>query len=211
MELKALAEVYISPHPCRPPYPDSIQTDISVFRLLFCNVWVMNNSQENTQKSANRLPKIANSWVLEPEVLRVSGSKQRDHHKNDVGRRPTYVILPGRTHLKYRDIGHGPGGRLWYIGDKGRFITAISTGIEFHHDLYRWADWRWRGRIQQEIATMMPPYRLYALAPERIVVPGRIVARLRKLGAVIIFIDTAQGMRRVVRRFKSHRPIEVQQ
>ena len=114
-------------------------------------------------------------------------------------KRPTYVLLAGKTHLKYSDVGH-QSGMLWWIEGKRRFRSLISTGVEYHHDLYRWADWKWRGRIQEEIATMMPPFRQYAMAPEMIIVPSWIVARLHRMGAIIIFADTAWGMRQVVRK-----------
>jgi len=148
---------------------------------------------------------IANSWVWEPEVVRVYGSKERVTPMKAKIKRPTYVILSGKTHLRYRDIGHQSGGILWWIEGNRRFRSLVSTGVEYHHDLYRWADWRWRGRIQQEVATMMPPFRQYALPLEMIIVPSWIVARLLKMGAVIIFADTAWGMRQVVRRGKIQR------
>ena len=166
---------------------------------------------ENTM-TRNRTPQrvritpsdIANLEVWEPEVVRVYGSKERVTPMKAKIKRQTYVILSRKTHLRYRDIGHQSGGILWWIEGKRRFRSLISTGVEYHHDLYRWADWRWRGRIQQEVATMMPPFRQYALPPERIIVPSWIVARLLKMGAVIIFADTAWGMRQVVRKGMSH-------
>jgi hypothetical protein len=155
----------------------------------------------------NRTPKrvritpsdIANSRVLEPEVLRVYRSKEPVTSMKPKIKRPTYMLRAGKTHLHYRDIGHQTG-MLWWVEGKRRFRTRVTTGVEYHHDLYRWADWRWRGRTQGEIATMMPPFRQYALAPETIIIPSWIVARLLSMGAAIIFADTAWGMRQVVRK-----------
>lgn len=122
--------------------------------------------------------------------------------------RRTYVLLPGRIHLKYRDIAHHPGGIIWWIDAKNRFKRIVSTGVEFHHDLYRWADWHWRGRVDpiQQVGTMMPPLSLYTVTPEKIPVPGWIVVRLKKLGAAIIYVDTVTGMRTVAMRRHVARP-----
>jgi len=118
-------------------------------------------------------------------------------------KRPTYVLLPGKVYIRYCDIAHHPGGILYWIDGKGKFRSLVSTGAEYHHNLdgRMNMDSRWRGRIdlERKIATMMPPLGLYTVAPEKILLPGWIVARLRKLGAKVIYVDTAVGMRKVVR------------
>ncbi len=116
-------------------------------------------------------------------------------------KRPTYVILPGRVHLHYRDIGHHPGGIIWWIDGKNQFKSMVSTGAEYHHGLYRWADWHWRGRVDpfQKIGTMMPPLDLYTKPPEGLILPGWIVVRLRRMGAVVIYVDTVSGMHKLIR------------
>ena len=118
-------------------------------------------------------------------------------------RRPTYVLLPDRVHLKYRDIAHHPGGIIWFINAQGKFKSVVSDGSMYHHDLDGRVnmDIRWRGRVApvQKIATMMPPLNLYTVVLEKIPVPGWIVARLKKMGAEVIYVDTAIGMRKVVK------------
>jgi hypothetical protein len=118
-------------------------------------------------------------------------------------KQPTYVILPGKVHLRYRDIGHYPGGIIWWIGRNGRFKSLVSTGIEYHHDLDGRInmDLRWRGRVDpfQKIGTMMPPLKLYTVAPEKIPLPGWIIARLKRMCVAVIYVDTSTGMRKVVK------------
>ena len=117
-------------------------------------------------------------------------------------RRPTYVLLPHRVHFHYRDIGHHPGGILWFEW-RGRLRTVVSTGIEYHHDLDGRVnmDLRWRGRVApvQKIGTMMPPLYLYTQPPETILLPGWIIARLKRMGAAVIYMDTATGMHKVIK------------
>ena len=116
-------------------------------------------------------------------------------------KRPTYVLVPGRTHIRYRDIGHHPGGIIWWIDGKNQFKSVVSTGTEYHHGLYRWADWHWRGRVDpvQKIGTMMPPLDLYTQPPEELILPGWIIVRLRRMGAVVIYVDTVSGMHKLIR------------
>jgi hypothetical protein len=117
-------------------------------------------------------------------------------------KRPTYVLLPGRVHLKYRDIAHHPGGIIWFEW-KGRIRSVVSDGGMYHHNLDGRVrmDLRWRGRVDsdQKIGTMMPPLKLYTEIPEKIPVPGWIVARLKIMGAKFVYVDTAVGMRKVVK------------
>ena len=118
-------------------------------------------------------------------------------------KRPTYVLLPGRVHLSYRDIGHQPGGILWWIDGKGHFWSLVSTGAEYHHNLDGRVnmDLRWRGRVDpiQKIGTMMPPLDLYTHPPEGLILPGWIVVRLERMGAFVIYVDTATGMHEVIK------------
>ena len=116
--------------------------------------------------------------------------------------RPTYVLLPGRVHLRYRDIAHHPGGILWWIDAKNQFKSVVSDGSMYHHDLYRWADWHYRGRVDPVplgIATMMPPLNLYTLPPEKLPLPGWIISRLKRMGAAVIYVDLATGMYRAIK------------
>jgi len=117
-------------------------------------------------------------------------------------KRPTYVLLPGRVHLSYRDIGHHPGGILWYEW-RGQLRSVVSTGSEYHHDLDGRVnmDLRWRGRVApvQKIGTMMPPLNLYTVIPERIPLPGWIIVRLKRMGAAVIYVDSATGMHKVIK------------
>ena len=116
-------------------------------------------------------------------------------------KRSTYVLLPGRLHLRYCDIGHYPGGILWFEW-RGRLRSVVSTGAEYHHDLDGRVnmDLRWRGRLDNllKIGTMMPPLDLYTVVPERIPLPGWIIFRLKCMGAVVIYVDTATGMHKVI-------------
>ena len=118
-------------------------------------------------------------------------------------KRPTYVLLPGRVHIHYRDIAHHPGEIIWWIGGNGRFKSLVSTGVEYHHDLDDRVnmDLRWRGRVAhvQKTGTMMPPLNLYTLPPETIPLPGWIIARLKRMGAAVIYVDTATGMHKAIK------------
>ena len=109
---------------------------------------------------------------------------------------------------KYQDIGHQPGGIIWWIC-RGKFRKIQSKGKmkDFHVYLVREADkteadYVWRGRYSSEgIASILPPVKIYC-TPE-ISLPRKILDMVyANLRPKILLIDTPKGLRKVVKQNK---------
>jgi len=112
-------------------------------------------------------------------------------------------LCPG---LKYDQIGHQPGGLIWWIWN-GEIRKHISKGTinDFHFYLVRQtdnieADYVYRGRATTKtrgICTILPPTEIYS-QPD-IQIPTEIIALIKKeLKPALLLVSTPQGMRKVI-------------
>ena len=168
------------------------------------------STRNRTPKSVRITPSdIANSRVLEPEVLRVYGSKEPVTPMKAKIRQPTYELLNGKTHLRYQDIGHMAGDLMWWIDNSGIIQWQSFDGVNHHHDMSPLdMDARWRGRLElgkSGTATLLPPIKLYSRKPDDLMshLPIGAMITLNHLGAKRFYLDTARGLVRLKRSTRS--------
>jgi hypothetical protein len=104
--------------------------------------------------------------------------------------------------FKYQDFGHHSGATIWWVDNKGKVQTHVSTGSEMHHELNKRLDMdlRWRGRMDNGSVTMIPPVREYSRIKdiEDISMPSWLIRQLEKMGGKTFYVDTPMdGMLRV--------------
>lgn len=111
-----------------------------------------------------------------------------------------WAVIADRVAFRYQDIGHGAGSLIWWIDNKGKMQTTVSTGKEYHHNLSRLdMDMRWRGRMDQNgTATLLPPVSLYSkYDAEEMPLPEDVMRTLERKGAKRFFLDTQTGIKRI--------------
>ena len=115
--------------------------------------------------------------------------------------RECFIKLNGKTGYRYHEIGHCAGDIMWWVDNKGKVRTQVSTGMDFHHALDKRVnfDLRWRGRLilRLHLATMLPPIGYYdddRNTPDKIYLAYRTMQQLQLLGVKRFWIDTPLGM-----------------
>jgi len=114
-----------------------------------------------------------------------------------------HTIIQGQVGFRYGDIGHGftdPRNLLWWWdGTSDRIHRRQDRGGTFHCDVVPTVDNVWRGRIEfTGRASILPPLHIFAYTPpDKLLVPARLVHRLRALGAVYFYVDSKAGLRRL--------------